>query len=77
MPKSLYEIHISFLAPEEAVLTVTGGSEAEVEANVRATLDQVQDLKILSVKNLGEVPEDADVDTSAEASAPVDPSKLN
>ena len=76
MPKSLFEIHISFLAPEEAVVTATGTSEAEVEANIRSTLDQVQELKIISIKNLGEVPEETEVN-SAEAPAPVDPSKLN
>lgn len=77
MTKSLYEIHISFLAPEEAVVTATGESEAEVEANLRATLDQVQELKIISIKTLGEVPDETDVETSAVADAAVDKSKLN
>lgn len=77
MPKSLFEIHVSFLAPEEAVITASGTDEAEVEANLRATLDQVQELKILSIKNLGPVPDETDIDTSTGAHAPVDPSKLN
>lgn len=63
--KNLYEVHVSFLAPEEAVITVTGASEAEVEVNLRETLDQVQDLKIISIKNLGQVPEQTEIDTSA------------
>lgn len=74
---NLYEIHISFLAPEEAVVTASGNSEAEVEANLRATLDQVQDLKIISIKDLGQVPDETQIDTSAGAPAPVDPTKLN
>jgi len=65
MPKSLYEVHVSFLAPEEAVITVSGSSETEVEINLRETLDQVKDLKIMSIKNLGQVPEKTDIDTSA------------
>jgi hypothetical protein len=76
MSKSLYELTISFLEPAEAVVTVSGSSEAEVEANLRATLDQVQDLKILSIKNLGPVPETTDLN-SAEATAPVNPLKIN
>jgi hypothetical protein len=75
LPKSLYEIHVSFLEPAEAVITASGNSEAEVEANLRATLDQVQELKIIAIKNLGPVPDETAIDTSA--GQPVDPSKLN
>ncbi|SHH47850.1 hypothetical protein [Bradyrhizobium erythrophlei] len=73
MDKRLYEIHISFLEPAEAIINATGSSEEEVVFNLRATLDQVKELKILSVKDLGPSPEEA----STEAPAPVKPNQIN
>lgn len=75
MPK-LFEFHISFLAPEEAVITISGGSVEEAEANLRLTLDQVQELQVLNVKDLGDIPDNVQV-SSAEANAPADPKLLN
>jgi hypothetical protein len=48
---------ISYLAPEQATINVTGASEAAVSASLLETLDQVKELQILSVKDLGEAPD--------------------
>lgn len=65
MVKSLYEIHISFLEPAEAIINATGNSEEEVLFNLRATLDQVKELQIISIKHLGDVPDDASTEATA------------
>lgn len=74
--KSLFELHIRFLSPEEGVVTIAADNEEQAKIILVATLDQVKELTVVSVKNLGPVPEETDIDTS-EAINPPDKPTLN
>jgi hypothetical protein len=70
MSKSLFELHISFLAPEEGTVAIAAENEEEAKIILVATLDTVKELKVVGVKNLGPVPDNTEIDTSESVQNP-------
>lgn len=71
--KNLYELHISFLAPEQGTVTIAAKNEEDAKLILVATLDQVKELTVIGVKNLGPVPEETEIDTSEATNPPAKP----